>query len=135
MKHSYETGVNKKWSFSNAAFRFQCRMIKSWKFYLTIAFIAVLTFLSIYPGSSRIRRKPLGLLSSECARRCKCVSGDEYNSCRIAVRAQLLGRMCRKIISTVFYRGFIAAFIVFHVLMTAFGGFLAVFWDIRSALG
>lgn len=28
------------------------RMIKSWKFYLTIAFIAVLTFLSIYPEAA-----------------------------------------------------------------------------------
>ena len=28
------------------------RMIKSWKFYLAIAFIAVLTFLSIYPEAA-----------------------------------------------------------------------------------
>ena len=52
MKHSYETGVNKKMVFFRMLHSDFSRMIKSWKFYLTIAFIAVLTFLSIYPEAA-----------------------------------------------------------------------------------
>ena len=48
MEHSYETGVNKKMVFFRMLHSDFSRMIKSWKFYLAIAFIAVLTFLSIY---------------------------------------------------------------------------------------
>ena len=44
-------------------------------------------------------------LSGECARRCKCVSGDEYNSCRIAVRAQLLGGCAEKLYQLYFTAG------------------------------
>ena len=81
------------------------RMIKSWKFYLAIAFIAVLTFLSIYPEAAGSGGNCSGLLSGECARRCKCISGDEYNSCRIAVRAQLLGGCAEKLYQLYFTAG------------------------------
>ena len=52
MEHSYETGVNKKMVFFRMLHSDFSRMIKSWKFYLAIAFIAVLTFLSIYPEAA-----------------------------------------------------------------------------------
>ena len=58
MKHSYETGVNKKMVFFRMLHSDFSRMIKSWKFYLTIAFIAVLTFLSIYPEWSEPKHLP-----------------------------------------------------------------------------
>ena len=97
MEHSYETGVNKKMVFFRMLHSDFSRMIKSWKFYLAIAFIAVLTFLSIYPEAAGSGGK--------CARRCKCISGDEYNSCRIAVRAQLLGGCAEKLYQLYFTAG------------------------------
>ena len=84
MKHSYETGVNKKMVFFRMLHSDFSRMIKSWKFYLTIAFIAVLTFLSIYPEAAG--------------------SGGNC-SCRIAVRAQLLGGCAEKLYQLYFTAG------------------------------
>lgn len=104
MEHSYETGVNKKMVFFRMLHSDFSRMIKSWKFYLAIAFIAVLTFLSIYPEAAGSGGN-CSVYYLVNARRCKCVSGDEYNSCRIAVRAQLLGECAEKLYQLYFTAG------------------------------
>ena len=112
MEHSYETGVNKKMVFFRMLHSDFSRMIKSWKFYLAIAFIAVLTFLSIYPeaagsgGNCSVYYlvNARGGVSPFCIPT-RVLSGDEYNSCRIAVRAQLLGGCAEKLYQLYFTAG------------------------------
>lgn len=112
MEHSYETGVNKKMVFFRMLHSDFSRMIKSWKFYLAIAFIAVLTFLSIYPeaAGSGGNCSVYYLVNARGGVSAFLVTNTILSYCR---SRSVTGRMCRKIISTVFYRGYIAAFIVF----------------------
>ena len=106
------------------------RMIKSWKFYLAIAFIAVLTFLSIYPeaAGSGGNCSVYYLVNARGG-----VSAFLVTNTILVVLPFALSYwedVQKNYINCILPR-YIAAFIVFHVLMTAFW---LCFWDIRSAL-
>lgn len=111
------------------------RMIKSWKFYLTIAFIAVLTFLSIYPeaAGSGGNCSVYYLVNARGG-----VSAFLVTNTILVVLPFALSYwedVQKNYINCILPRVHSSVYSFSHVLMTAFDGFLAVFWDIRSVLG
>ena len=108
------------------------RMIKSWKFYLAIAFIAVLTFLSIYPeaAGSGGNCSVYYLVNARGG-----VSAFLVTNTILVVLPFALSYwedVQKNYINCILPRVHSSVYSFSHVLMTAFW---LCFWDIRSALG
>ena len=135
MKHSYETGVNKKMVFFRMLHSDFSRMIKSWKFYLTIAFIAVLTFLSIYPEAAGSGGNcPVYYLVNARGG----VSAFLVTNTILVVLPFALSYwedVQKNYINCILPRVHSSVYSFSHVLMTAFGGFLAVFLGYSLCFG
>ena len=135
MKHSYETGVNKKMVFFRMLHSDFSRMIKSWKFYLTIAFIAVLTFLSIYPeaAGSGGNCSVYYLVNARGG-----VSAFLVTNTILVVLPFALSYwedVQKNYINCILPRVHSSVYSFSHVLMTAFDGFLAVFLGYSLCFG
>lgn len=108
------------------------RMIKSWKFYLAIAFIVVLTFLSIYPeaAGSGENCSVYYLVNARGG-----VSAFLVTNTILVVLPFALSYwedVQKNYINCILPRVHSSVYSFSHVLMTAFW---LCFWDIRSALG
>lgn len=135
MEHSYETGVNKKMVFFRMLHSDFSRMIKSWKFYLAIAFIAVLTFLSIYPeaAGSGGNCSVYYLANARGG-----VSAFLVTNTILVVLPFALSYwedVQKNYINCILPRVHSSVYSFSHVLMTAFGGFLAVFLGYSLCFG
>ena len=135
MEHSYETGVNKKMVFFRMLHSDFSRMIKSWKFYLAIAFIAVLTFLSIYPeaAGSGENCSVYYLVNARGG-----VSAFLVTNTILVVLPFALSYwedVQKNYINCILPRVHSSVYSFSHVLMTAFGGFLAVFLGYSLCFG
>lgn len=135
MEHSYETGVNKKMVFFRMLHSDFSRMIKSWKFYLAIAFIAVLTFLSIYPeaAGSGGNCSVYYLVNARGG-----VSAFLVTNTILVVLPFALSYwedVQKNYINCILPRVHSSVYSFSHVLMTAFGGFLAVFLGYSLCFG
>ena len=135
MEHSYETGVNKKMVFFRMLHSDFSRMIKSWKFYLAIAFIAVLTFLSIYPeaAGSGENCSVYYLVNARGG-----VSAFLVTNTILVVLPFALSYwedVQKNYINCILPRVHSSVYSFSHVLMTAFGGFLSVFLGYSLCFG